>query len=122
MPPNQQAYAGHQFLHMMPTRSGGGGPVKRENLATWGPHHYHHGWSGDWSQTQLRNGGSNSGCGYTTTRGWISPRLTGAYQEPRYPDTYPDPFMTQPPNIEHSAARVSYPERHFLKILKFLCA
>ncbi|KAH9282701.1 Transcriptional activator [Echinococcus granulosus] len=91
------AYPGHQFSHAMTQRSG---PAKRENFTTWAPHQYH-GWSSEWSQTHARISGG--GGGYTT-RGWVSPRISGAYQEPRYSDCY-DHLMSQPANIEHSAAR-----------------
>ncbi|KAL5968249.1 Transcriptional activator cubitu interruptu [Taenia solium] len=93
------AYPTQQFSHTVAPRSG---PVKRENLATWAPHQYH-GWSGEWSQGHIRVSGGGSGGGYTT-RGWVSPRSSGAYQEPRYSDGY-DHLMSQPANIEHSAAR-----------------
>ncbi|KAL5110119.1 hypothetical protein TcWFU_003563 [Taenia crassiceps] len=93
------AYPGHQFSHAAAPRSG---PVKRENPATWAPHQYH-GWSGEWSQAHIRVSGGGGGGGYTT-RGWVNPRISGTYQEPRYSDGY-DHLMTQPANIEHSAAR-----------------
>lgn len=96
------AYPGHQFSHTVVPRSG---PVKRENLSTWAPHQYH-GWSGEWSQAHIRVSGGGGGGGYTT-RGWVSPRISGTYQEPRYSDGY-DHLMSQPANIEHSAARVGF--------------
>ncbi|VDM30192.1 unnamed protein product [Hydatigera taeniaeformis] len=95
------AYPGPQLSHTVSSRNGS---VKREGLTTWAPHQYH-GWSGEWSQAHVRiSGGGGGGDGVYTTRDWISPRISGNYQEPRYSEGY-DQLMSQPANIEHSAAR-----------------
>ncbi|VDL19942.1 unnamed protein product [Hymenolepis diminuta] len=104
-PPYQQNNP-YSTSHHFPHASGMMTPsVKRESFSAWTPHQYH-GWTGsgggDWNQSNSRSGGGS----YSSTRGWVSPRLGAAtaYQDPRYADSY-DPLLSQPANIEHSAAR-----------------
>uniref|UniRef100_A0A5K3F5E5 C2H2-type domain-containing protein n=1 Tax=Mesocestoides corti TaxID=53468 RepID=A0A5K3F5E5_MESCO len=105
---HQHAYSNshdhHHFPHDAAQRAAS---VKRENLAGWDPHHQHQAWPCDWAQGHPRVGGGGvggGGGGYSASRGWTSPRVGGAYQEPRYGDGY-DVLMSQTANIEHSAAR-----------------
>ncbi|KAM7538267.1 hypothetical protein Aperf_G00000059457 [Anoplocephala perfoliata] len=102
---NLPSYPGpHHLSHGMTPR-GGTTPVKRENFSPWASHQYH-GWSGgDWTQSHARLTSSDGGGNYSSNRGWVSPHHgAAAYQDPRFTDSY-DPLMSQPANIEHSAAR-----------------